>query len=172
MASGHSGPEHSMSTWRRSSSASGHRTRLATRPPSTRKMMCPRKNTRRDGLTLRRTQRAASASVWRKRASAARPSVNRGQPPKWGRRRSFPPAGVRRSQVELPGVVHRLVAQPAGTERCECAGTPHARPRRWFASPARFAQLVEHPRRYPRRGTRVDRSPAVPRAYQSANARS
>jgi hypothetical protein len=74
VASGHPEPEHSMSTWRRSSSAIGHLIRLATRPPSTRNMMCPRNDTRRAGLTLRRTHRAADASVWRKRANAARPS--------------------------------------------------------------------------------------------------
>jgi hypothetical protein len=74
VASGHPGPEHSTSTWRRSSSASGHRIRLVTRPPSTRKMMGPRKDTRCGGLTLRRTRRAAGLPVWRKRARAARPS--------------------------------------------------------------------------------------------------
>jgi len=74
VASGQSGPEHSTSDWRRSSSASGHRIRLATSPPSTRKTMCPRKATRRAGLTLQRTQRAAGASVSRNREKAARPS--------------------------------------------------------------------------------------------------
>ena len=40
-ASWQSGPEHSKSTRRRSSSASGHPIRLTTSPPSTRKTMCP-----------------------------------------------------------------------------------------------------------------------------------
>jgi hypothetical protein len=62
MASGHPGPEYSKSTWRRSSSANGHRIRLATRPPATRKTMCPRRS-RRARLTLRRAPRAAGALV-------------------------------------------------------------------------------------------------------------
>jgi len=64
----HSGPEHSKSTWRRSSSANGHRIRLATRPPSTRKTMCPRR-TRRARLKLRRAPRAAGALVCGRRSN-------------------------------------------------------------------------------------------------------
>jgi hypothetical protein len=104
---------------------------LMTRPPSTRKTMCPRNESRRGGPMLRRIHRAAAAQFGGKaRAQRAR-LVSRGQAPRPGSRRSPPPAGVHRSQIGLPGMVHRLEARPAGTERCECAGTLRARPRRW-----------------------------------------
>jgi hypothetical protein len=77
VASGHPGPEHSTSTWRRSSFASGHRIRLVTSPPSTRKTICPKNESRRVGLTLRRIHRAAGTSVWRKRAERGRSRCQR-----------------------------------------------------------------------------------------------
>jgi hypothetical protein len=88
MASRHPGPEHSTSTWRRSSLASGHRIRWATRPPSTRKTICPRNARRRAGLTppgpIAPQGRPFRENVRMRRA----PPANRRRTPSSERRRS------------------------------------------------------------------------------------
>ena len=132
VASGHSGPEHSTSTWRRSSSASGHRIRLTTRPPSTRKTMCPRKDTRRAWTDVAPYPSSGGRIGLEKTSerSTALPRVDV-QRPAGTSPDHRPRAGVRRSRFGWPGAAHRTEARPAGTAFCRCAGTPRARPRRW-----------------------------------------
>ena len=141
MASGHPRPEHSTSTWRRSSWASGQRIRLATSPPSTRKTICPRKDTRRAGRHAVPIERRAHRFGENARTRPGPPAY-RGQPPRWGHRHHL----SWREFVALYSWLARLAGQKRDKRAQHFAGAsePLARDLDDGMRPTGFTQMVEH----------------------------